>query len=87
MKKQERAAALTDQTTKRHCRSLCFSATMTRRAGASSFRKTSFAMFMAGAAILSPAGAFAETITGALSKAYRNNAQLNSVRAGVRVTD
>lgn len=60
---------------------------MTRRAGASSFRKTGFAMFMAAAAILSPQEASAETITGALSKAYRNNAQLNSARAGVRVTD
>lgn len=87
MKKQERAAALTDQTTKHLCRSLCFSATMTRRASASSFRKTGFAMFMAAAAILSSAEASAETITGALSKAYRNNAQLNSARAGVRVTD
>ena len=44
-------------------------------------------MFMAAAAILSPPEASAETITGALSKAYRNNAQLNSARAGVRVTD
>jgi outer membrane protein len=87
MKKQARAAALTDQTTKRHCRHLFLSAAMTGRASASSFRKTGFAMFMAAAAILSPAGAFAETITGALSKAYRNNAQLNSARAGVRVTD
>jgi outer membrane protein len=60
---------------------------MTRRASASSFRKTGFAMFMAAAAILSSAEASAETITGALSKAYRNNAQLNSARAGVRVTD
>jgi outer membrane protein len=73
--------------TKHHCRRSSFSAAMTRRAGASSFRKTGFAMFMAAAAILSPAGAFAETITGAISKAYRNNAQLNSARAGVRVTD
>ncbi|MHB2265332.1 TolC family outer membrane protein [Aliihoeflea sp. PC F10.4] len=32
-----------------------------------------------------PAGA--ETILGALSKAYENNASLNSARAGVRVTD
>ena len=32
-----------------------------------------------------PAGA--ETILGALAKAYQNNSQLNSARAGVRVTD
>jgi outer membrane protein len=31
--------------------------------------------------------ASAETIFGALSKAYQNNSQLNSARAGVRVTD
>ncbi len=34
---------------------------------------------------LGPAGA--ETITGALTKAYKNNSSLNSARAGVRVTD
>jgi outer membrane protein len=39
------------------------------------------------ATALSPVAASAETITGALSKAYRNNSQLNSARAGVRVTD
>lgn len=87
MKKQERDVALTDQTTKHHCRHLSLSATRTCKASASSFRKTSFVMLMAAAAILSPAGASAETITGALSKAYRNNSQLNSARAGVRVTD
>ncbi|MCB1452171.1 MAG: TolC family protein, partial [Rhizobiaceae bacterium] len=31
--------------------------------------------------------ASAETITGALSKAYQNNSSLNATRAGVRVTD
>lgn len=31
--------------------------------------------------------AFAETLAGALAKAYTNNASLNSARAGVRVTD
>ena len=33
------------------------------------------------------APAQAETILGALAKAYENNASLNSARAGVRVTD
>ena len=33
------------------------------------------------------APAFAETIGGALAKAYGNNSELNSARAGVRVTD
>lgn len=39
------------------------------------------------ATALSPITASAETIMGALSKAYQNNSQLNSARAGVRVTD
>lgn len=42
----------------------------------------SVALILAG----SPA-AFAETIKGALAKAYENNSSLNSARAGVRVTD
>lgn len=37
-------------------------------------------------ALAMPANA-AETITGALSKSYRNNSSLNSTRAGVRVTN
>jgi outer membrane protein len=42
----------------------------------------------AGAALcLSPAGAIAETLNGALAAAYRNNPQLNAQRAQVRVTD
>jgi outer membrane protein len=36
---------------------------------------------------LSPLSASAETIFGALSKAYQLNSELNSARAGVRVTD
>lgn len=36
---------------------------------------------------LSPTAASAETIFGALAKAYENNSALNSARAGVRVTD
>lgn len=42
---------------------------------------------MLAAAALSPATASAETITGALIKAYQNNSQLNSARAGLRATD
>lgn len=52
-----------------------------------SFSKTVFAALLITAAAFSPVTASAETITGALSKAYRNNSQLNSARAGVRVTD
>lgn len=39
------------------------------------------------AAVVSPVQAGAETILGALTKAYQNNSSLNSARAGVRVTD
>ncbi|UUP19301.1 Outer membrane efflux protein BepC [Nitratireductor thuwali] len=39
------------------------------------------------AAIICPIEAHAETIFGALAKAYNNNSSLNSERAGVRVTD
>ncbi|NGO52207.1 TolC family outer membrane protein [Allomesorhizobium camelthorni] len=39
------------------------------------------------ATALSPLTASAESITGALSKAYQRNSTLNSARAGVRVTD
>ncbi len=39
------------------------------------------------AAVVSPVQASAETILGALTKAYQNNSSLNSARAGVRVTD
>ncbi len=52
-----------------------------------SFSKTVFAALLITATALSPVAASAETIVGALSKAYRNNSQLNSARAGVRVTD
>ena len=37
--------------------------------------------------ILTGQAAFSETLTGALVKAYKNNANLNYSRAGVRVTD
>ena len=52
-----------------------------------SFRKSLFAAVLLSATVLSPLAASAETITGALSKAYQYNSQLNSARAGVRVTD
>ena len=39
------------------------------------------------AALAMPVNAYAETITGALAKAYQYNSTLNSARAGVRVTD
>ncbi|MEP9398133.1 TolC family outer membrane protein [Mesorhizobium sp. KR2-14] len=44
------------------------------------------AVFLSASA-LSTAPSFAETIMGAMAKAYQNNATLNSGRAGVRVTD
>lgn len=49
--------------------------------------KTVFAAVLASATALSPIAASAETIIGALSKAYQNNSTLNSARAGARVTD
>lgn len=45
------------------------------------------AMLLACAALVSSVPAQAETIAGALAKAYQNNSSLNSERAGVRVTD
>jgi outer membrane protein len=50
-------------------------------------RKRLFAAVLVSATALSSLAASAETITGALSKAYQNNSSLNSARAGVRVTD
>ncbi|MCO5062826.1 MAG: TolC family outer membrane protein [Rhizobiaceae bacterium] len=51
-----------------------------------SMRKRLFATFLAfSTAMATPA--FAETITGALSKAYQFNSSLNSARASVRATD
>ena len=43
------------------------------------------ALFVSVAVLAAPASA--ETIQGALAKAYQNNSSLNSARAGVRVTD
>lgn len=51
-----------------------------------SLSKRLFAALLLSAAVISPAAA-AETILGALSKAYQNNSALNAARAGVRVTD
>ncbi|GLS32869.1 outer membrane protein [Mesorhizobium albiziae] len=53
----------------------------------SQFRSGIFAAFLASATALAPASAFAETISGALAKAYQLNSALNSARAGVRVVD
>lgn len=52
-----------------------------------SVNKGLLAALLVSASLLSPLPASAETILGALSKAYQNNSQLNSARAGVRVTD
>lgn len=53
---------------------------------ASSLRSLLAALLLS-AAVLSPGQAGAETILGALAKAYQNNSSLNSARANVRVTD
>lgn len=50
-------------------------------------RKGIFAAALLSATALSTATVSAETILGALAKAYHNNSTLNSSRAGVRVTD
>jgi outer membrane protein len=50
-------------------------------------RKSVFAAILVSATALSPFSASAESIRGALAKAYQYNSQLNSARAGVRVTD
>lgn len=50
-------------------------------------KSVSVAVLVSAAAALSPLAASAETITGALAKAYQYNSQLNAARAGVRVTD
>ncbi|WP_432420055.1 TolC family outer membrane protein [Nitratireductor mangrovi] len=46
-----------------------------------------WAALLVSAAVTVPGAALAETIGGALSKAYVNNSSLNSARAGVRITD
>ncbi len=50
-------------------------------------RKKVFAAVVLSALSLTPTVVFAETISGALAKAYQLNSQLNSARASVRVTD
>ncbi|KRB22510.1 TolC family outer membrane protein [Mesorhizobium loti] len=52
-----------------------------------SVSKILFAAVLVSATALSPLTASAETITGALAKAYQYNSSLNASRAGVRVTD
>ena len=52
-----------------------------------SVSKILFAAVLVSATALSPLTASAETISGALAKAYQYNSTLNSSRAGVRVTD
>lgn len=49
--------------------------------------RAGLAAFLISTAVFSVTAASAETITGALIKAYKNNPTLNSGRAGVRVTD
>ncbi len=53
----------------------------------SPIRKRVFAAVILSASYLCPTVVFAETISGALAKAYQLNSELNSARAGVRVTD
>lgn len=50
-------------------------------------RKTAFAMTLAPALMLMPGMASAETLFGAMAKAYQNNPDLNAVRAALRATD
>jgi outer membrane protein len=50
-------------------------------------RRFLFSAALASSALIAVVPAHAETILGALAKAYENNASLNSARAGVRVTD
>lgn len=50
-------------------------------------RRVLFAAAILSATALSSGVASAETLLGALAKAYSNNSQLNASRAGVRVTD
>ncbi|WP_420838259.1 TolC family outer membrane protein [Aquibium microcysteis] len=52
-----------------------------------SISKSLLAALLVTAALVSPGPASAETMLGALAKAYQNNSALNSARAGVRVTD
>ena len=51
------------------------------------FRKTAVAAAFSTALWLLPYAVSAETISGAMAKAYENNPELNAVRAGLRATD
>ncbi|MBP1856705.1 TolC family outer membrane protein [Rhizobium herbae] len=51
------------------------------------FRKTAVAAALSTALWLLPHAVSAETIFGAMAKAYQNNPELNAVRAGLRATD
>ncbi|HTO32012.1 MAG TPA: TolC family outer membrane protein, partial [Pararhizobium sp.] len=52
-----------------------------------SLRKSAAAAVLSAALWLMPCGVSAETIFDAMAKAYRNNPDLNAVRAGLRATD
>ncbi len=53
----------------------------------SGLRRTLLLAAALGVAALAPAGVSAETILGAMAKAYENNPDLNAARAGLRATD
>lgn len=53
----------------------------------SSFRGFLFSSVVSVASLAATFSAYAETLNGALAKAYKNNATINSARAGVRVAD
>lgn len=57
------------------------------RSVVASMSRKLLAALLVTAAVIAPVQASAETILGALTKAYQNNSSLNSARAGVRVTD
>ena len=57
------------------------------RSVVASMSRNLLAALLVTAALVAPVQASAETILGALTKAYQNNSSLNSARAGVRVTD
>jgi outer membrane protein len=50
-------------------------------------RKTAFALALAPVLLATPGTALAETIFGAMAKAYENNPDLNAARAGLRAID
>jgi outer membrane protein len=50
-------------------------------------RRTALALALASVALAVPAGASAETLAGAMAKAYENNPDLNAARASLRAID